>query len=190
MSVPGVTALLRPGLLEGCGVAIAGDGSDDGAIAAALRELGARLEPLAAAQLADEEEGAAWARRRAPLRALIIDTRPAFGNGGLDGLNGALELAWRASRAVATGALIEQGQPARLVFVAPAPSAGEHAEAARAGLENLARTLAVEWARFQVTATSIAPGAVTGEPELATMACYLSSAAGAYFSGCALTLGS
>ena len=188
MSAPGATELLAPRLLAGCRIAIAGEGFQDGGIAAALRDLAASVEPLGEAQLADEDAGVAWARERAPLRALIVDSRPAFALGGHAGLDAALELAWRASRAVATGALIEQEQPGRIVFIGPSCTAGEHAGATRAGLENLARTLSVEWARFAITATSIAPGAGTAEHELAALACYLSSAAGAYFSGCALEL--
>ena len=43
-----------------------------------------------------------------------------------------------------------------VVVIAPAPGAGEHAEAARAGLENLARTLSIEWARFATRAVAVA----------------------------------
>ena len=36
-----------------------------------------------------------------------------------------------------------------------------HADAARAGLENLARTLSIEWARYAITLVAIAPGRAT-----------------------------
>jgi NAD(P)-dependent dehydrogenase (short-subunit alcohol dehydrogenase family) len=54
--------------------------------------------------------------------------------------------------------MIESHIPGRLLFLAPAPDAGPHAPAARAALENLARTLSVEWARFGITAVAITPG--------------------------------
>ena len=92
------------------------------------------------------------------------------------------------TRALASRAFLERERAGRIVFVAPAPSAGEHAEAARAGLENLARTLSIEWARRRVTAVAIAPGDRTAAGEVAALIAYLASPAGAYFSGCLLDL--
>jgi NAD(P)-dependent dehydrogenase (short-subunit alcohol dehydrogenase family) len=79
-------------------------------------------------------------------------------------------------------------QGGRIVYLAPAPGAGAHADAARAGLENLARTLSIEWARSQVTAAAIAPGDATEASEVAALTAYLASPAGAYFSGCLFDL--
>jgi NAD(P)-dependent dehydrogenase (short-subunit alcohol dehydrogenase family) len=124
-----------------------------------------------------------------PLHALVFDAGASFGSGGEAGLRAALELAWLSARAVATGALIEADGPGKLVFVAPRPDAGPHAQAARAALENLARTLSVEWARFTVTAVTIAPGPATTEHELAQLVGFLVSDAGAYLSGCRFDLG-
>jgi citronellol/citronellal dehydrogenase len=76
----------------------------------------------------------------------------------------------------------------RIVYLAPASAAGEHAGAARAGLENLARTLSIEWARHGITLVTIAPGEATAAGEVAALAAYLASPAGAYFSGCLLDL--
>jgi NAD(P)-dependent dehydrogenase (short-subunit alcohol dehydrogenase family) len=59
----------------------------------------------------------------------------------------------------------------------------------RAGVENLARTLSVEWARHAVTVTAITPGTSTDESQLATVVAFLLSRAGDYFSGCRLDLG-
>ena len=70
----------------------------------------------------------------------------------------------------------------------PRPDAGEHAPAACAGLENLARTLSIEWARHGITTVTIAPGAETPAGEVAALTAYLASPAGAYFSGCLLDL--
>ena len=132
---------------------------------------------------------AAWARDRAPLDALLYDADASFGAGGGDALGAMLEQAWRAIRAVATGALIEAHAPGRLLMVAPRPDAGRHAPAARAALENLARTLSVEWARYGITAVALWPGRITTDAELAQIACFLLSPAGGYFSGCRWELG-
>ena len=71
-----------------------------------------------------------------------------------------------------------------------APRPGDaHREAARSGLENLARTLSIEWARFGVRPVAILPGSATEDAEVAELVAYLVSPAGAYYSGCAFTLG-
>ncbi len=80
------------------------------------------------------------------------------------------------------------GAGGKLVFVAPRADAGEHAAAAAAALENLARTLAVEWARFGVRATAIAPGPRTPTTRSRRSSPFLASAAGEYFSGCRFDL--
>jgi hypothetical protein len=74
-------------------------------------------------------------------------------------------------------------------MVAPPRDAGRHAEAACAALENLARTLSVEWARFEITAVAITPGPTTTAAEVAELVCFLLSPAGGYFSGCRFDLG-
>jgi hypothetical protein len=73
--------------------------------------------------------------------------------------------------------------------IAPRPDAGAFAAAARAALENLARTLSVEWARYGITATAIAPGASSTDDQIAELVCFLISPAGDYFSGCVFSLG-
>ena len=81
-----------------------------------------------------------------------------------------------------------EGTARRIVYVAPAPDAGAHAGAAAAGLENLARTLSIEWARYGIATVTIAPGSATAAGEVAALVAYLASPAGAYFSGCLLDL--
>jgi hypothetical protein len=174
-------------LLGGRRVAIAGGARP--AVAARLAHFGAVVERLQDAILDDEEEAAAWARDRAPLSAAVIDARDWFASGGADALRITLERTWRAARAVATGALLAAAQPSRLLFIAPAAGSGRHAEPARAGLENLARTLSVEWARCAITAVAVAPGAGTTDAELAELACFVVSSAGGYLSGCRIDLG-
>ncbi len=124
----------------------------------------------AAAQLVTPSEGYP---RRVPARASLFT---------------ALELAWSVSRAVANQAFIARERPGRIVYLAPADGAQEHSRAACAGLENLARTLSIEWARHAITPVAIAPGHSTDAQELAVLCAYLASPAGAYFSGCLLDL--
>ncbi len=180
---------LAPGLLDDHRVVIAGGGGAARAAADRLRSLGAQIAELADDVLADEEAAAAWARDRAPLHGLVFDAGEGFGAGGADALRTTMEQAWRAIRAIATGALIEAPAPGRLLVVAPRPDAGLHGQAVRAALENLARTLSVEWARYAITAVALWPGAATTDAELAELVCFLISPAGGYFSGCRFELG-
>jgi NAD(P)-dependent dehydrogenase (short-subunit alcohol dehydrogenase family) len=177
--------VLRQGLLAGRAVSLAGEPLD--AIQVALAGLGARVEMFDPGL--DEDQAAEWAAGVAPLHALVYHAREAFAEGGQAPLRDSLEQAWIATRAVATGALIPAGA-GKVLLIGPAVLAGSFAAAARAGLENLARTLSVEWARYGVTTAAIAPGARTTEEELAELVCFLVSPAGEYFSGCVFELGS
>lgn len=159
------------------------------AILAWMARLGAWADSIGDAAAAGEDAAAAWVAERLPLGALVFDAGASFGPGGAGGLRAALELAWVSARAVATGALIPADGAGKLLFVAPRPDAGAHADAARAALENLARTLSVEWARFEVTAVAICPGSRTTEEEIAGLVCFLFSEAGGYFTGCRFDLG-
>jgi hypothetical protein len=71
-----------------------------------------------------------------------------------------------------------------IVLIAPRVGA-----AARDGLENLARTLSVEWARRGMRVVAICPGPATSAQEVAELTAFLASAAGAYYSGCRFDLG-
>ncbi|HEV7527457.1 MAG TPA: hypothetical protein VGO29_01030 [Solirubrobacteraceae bacterium] len=147
---------------------------------------------------------------------LVVDAAGAFALAGAgacesqvadktprDALRECLDGSWEASRAVASTAFIEPGRPGRIVYLAPAcvdgprapsvpfaepTSAGDYADAARAGLENLARTLSIEWARFGITLVTIAPGERTSTAEVAAVTAFLGSLAGAYYSGCLFDL--
>ena len=92
-----------------------------------------------------------------------------------------LDQAWDAIR----GALRDDQL---IVLIAPPPG-DAHAEAARAGLENMARTLSIEWARRGIRPVAIHPGAVATPAEVAEVAAFLASPAGAYYSGCRFDLG-
>jgi NAD(P)-dependent dehydrogenase (short-subunit alcohol dehydrogenase family) len=106
-----------------------------------------------------------------------------------DGLVAALGETWDAIHGAANAALIPQ-ERGKIVLIGPRPGAGAHAEALRAGLENMARTLSIEWARYAILPTMIAPGAQTTDDEVATLVTYLASPAGDYYSGCRFDLGS
>jgi NAD(P)-dependent dehydrogenase (short-subunit alcohol dehydrogenase family) len=136
--------------------------------------------------------GGAVASARAPADVLA---GPEIGR---TALRACLEASWNATRAIASRAFLESGHGGRIVYLTPPPDAGGaevvgHADAARAGLENLARTLSIEWARHAVTVVAIMPGArAAGRSspagEAAALTAYLASPAGAYFSGCLLDL--
>ena len=75
--------------------------------------------------------------------------------------------------------------PGLIVLLSPQPKDAHHA-AARAGLENLARTLSVEWARHAIRPVTIHQGS---DPRAtAELVAFLASRAGAYYAGCAFTL--
>lgn len=126
------------------------------------------------------------------------------------GLRACLAASWIVTRAIAASTFLPDSRGGRIVYLAPS-APGEHADAARAGLENLARTLSIEWARHAITTVAIAPpggapGGFGGQArvdqvggvemprgggaagEVASLTAYLASPAGAYFSGCLLDL--
>jgi citronellol/citronellal dehydrogenase len=124
---------------------------------------------------------------------------------------------WQMTHAVATKALIPQ-RGGKVVSVTLSPHHGMpgmvHSGAARAAVENMMRTLAVEWSRFGIRLVAVAPGQfdtetlrtkypkvivdnVAGtvplgrlgtEEEMAWLIAYLASPAGDFYSGCVITL--
>jgi citronellol/citronellal dehydrogenase len=130
------------------------------------------------------------------------------------GLN--LEGTWLMTHAVATRAMIPAGG-GKIVNVTLSPHHGlpgmAHSAAARAAVENMTRTLSIEWARFGIRLTAIASGHFAtdalekyprpvyegvaqtvplgrlGDPaEQAWLVAYLASAAGDYHSGAVITV--
>ena len=213
MSPIDASQLLRPGLLEGVSVLLAGwqtaagsAESPGAAVQGAFGQLGARVSAPPsisdAAALGVEEAAIDGAvervlAERGSVELLVVDgaglfacaRRSASGReGARAALRACLDVSWNVTRAVVNRAFLARERGGRIVYVAPAPDAGEHAEPARAGLENLARTLSVEWARHAITVVAIAPGAATSAGEVAALTAYLASPAGAYFSGCQLDL--
>jgi hypothetical protein len=158
-----VTEVLRPGVLDGVRVLVAGAGPLGAAVAARAAALGARV--------GDQDEP----------DVLVWDGAAAFATAaGVDAVRAALDGAWAAIQPRAT-------RPMLLLLLAPPPG-DAHAEAARAGLENLARTLSIEWARLGIRPVAIHPGAATAAGEVAELAAFLASPAGAYYSGCRFDL--
>jgi NAD(P)-dependent dehydrogenase (short-subunit alcohol dehydrogenase family) len=174
---------LRDGLLGGRVIIRAGAaGPGDVCVG-----LGADVVALAA-DLLDEDAVAAEVAAIPAATAVIADAVAPFvaAGGGYDALRVALDGSWNAVRAVANAHLIAGG--GKIVLLAPAPGAGEHAAALRAALENTARTLSTEWTRHGVTSVVVLPGDETGADEVAQTVAFLVSEAGDYYSGCALTL--
>jgi hypothetical protein len=184
-----MVSALRDGLLEGRAVVLAGGVSD--AVRERLAALGARVEVMSDGERLgeDEERVGEWAQALTPLHAIVYDAGSTFADGGEAGLTDSLERGWVTVREVANGALIPGDEPSKVVMLGPRPDAGPLADAARAGLESLARTLSVEWARYGVTAALVAPGASSTDEEVAELVCFLVSPAGEYLSGCRLELG-
>jgi len=157
-----VTEVLRPGVLDGVRFRIAGAGPLGEAVATRARALGAAL--------AAED-----------LDVLVVDAAAMFaGATGVDAARGALDGAWAAIQPEAAGA--------KLILLLAPPPGDAHAEAARAGLENLARTLSIEWARLGIRPVAIHPETSTPAGEVAELAAFLASPAGAYYSGCRFDL--
>jgi NAD(P)-dependent dehydrogenase (short-subunit alcohol dehydrogenase family) len=175
--------VLRSGLLEGVSVAVAAGavrGPLADAAASRAAELGASVSELAVDPFGEEPEASG------EVDALVWDGAGVFAAfDGVEAVRACLDGAWLAVRPVGTRAMASGGL---VVLLAPVPG-GAEAEAARSGLENLARTLSIEWARFGVRPVAVLPGSATTPGEVAELVAYLTSPAGTYYSGCAFTLG-
>ena len=129
-----------------------------------------------------------------------------------------LEGTWLMTHAVATRAFIPSGAGGKVISVTLTPHAGlpgmAHSSAARAGVENLMKVLAIEWARFGIRLTAVAAGVIgtetfhskypqqlietlgesiplgrLGRPEeIAQMIAFLASPAGDYITGTVITV--
>jgi citronellol/citronellal dehydrogenase len=129
-----------------------------------------------------------------------------------------VEGTWLLTHAVATKAMIPSGRGGKVFSVTLSPHNGmpgmAHSGAARAAVENLMRTLAVEWARFDIRLLALAAGQFATdtlltkypkaivdrvahtiplgrlgtEQEFAWLIAYLASPAGDFFSGAVITM--
>ena len=189
--------LLRAGVLDGVVIVVAGapDGELGAAVAQRCAALGASVRWLDVNDVGEEALAASAEQVVADAGAvdlLVNDAASLFAraHAGLPALRASLDASWNATRAIAGAAFLgDHATGGRVINVAPHPSAGEHAAAARAGLENLARTLSIEWARRAVVVTTIAPGERTAPSEVAQLVAFLASPAGGYYSGCLFALG-
>jgi len=179
-------SLLRDGALAGRHVLVGGGAGPSGSRCA---ELGADVTWLDT-DLLDEGLVAEVVDALAPVDVLVVDADTPFrvAGGGLPGLRRGVDGAWNAVRAVVRAHWL-QGAGGTVVLLAPPLGAGEHAGAARAALENTARTTSTEWARLRITPVAVLPGATTSDEEVADLTAFLASPAGAYYSGTAFTLG-
>jgi NAD(P)-dependent dehydrogenase (short-subunit alcohol dehydrogenase family) len=153
-----VTEVLRAGVLAGVRVAVQGAGEFAGAVRSRVDALGA---------VAEAGDVVVWDGSAIP--------EP----------QAALDAAWDCVRPAAAGWIAGAG--GQLVLLAPPPGTAG-AEATRAGLETMARTLSIEWSRHAIRPVAILPGAATSPAEVAELVAFLASRAGAYYSGCAFTL--
>ena len=164
--------LLRPGILDGLTIVVAGGAPRAHPLARRCAELGASVESLTVDPFGDEPDVPGTPD------VLVWDATSVFGD-SIDGVRASLDGAWLAIRAtMGTG---------KIVLLAP-PDGSAHAQAARAGLENLARTTSIEWAQYGIRTVTIAPAATTRDDELTALVAYLLSPAGDYFSGTRLEL--
>jgi NAD(P)-dependent dehydrogenase (short-subunit alcohol dehydrogenase family) len=183
-----VLDVLRPGVLSGLNVCVAGGGDE---IVARVTSLGATAVLLSCG-LDDEDAVADEVGALGPIDVVVVDAaRPfAAAGAGMAGLRQAVDGGWNAVRAVVNAGWVAEGVPGgKVVLVAPHARAGEHAEAVGAALENAARTLSIEWARFGVRTTAVLPRAGAGADAVAELVAFLASPAGDYFTGCAFSPG-
>jgi len=185
-----VLDVLRPGVLEELTLCVVGDGAGERERAAAL---GARVVTVDG-DLADEDAVAVAVGALGHIDVLVVDAASAFtaAGGGMAGLHSAVDDGWNVVRAVVNASWVTDSEtgtgPAanggKVVLLAPAADAGEHANAVGAALENAARTLSVEWARFGVRVTAVRPREGASDDERAELVAFLASPAGDYFTGC------
>jgi NAD(P)-dependent dehydrogenase (short-subunit alcohol dehydrogenase family) len=166
------TDLLRPGLLDGAAIAVTDDASGAG-----IRALGAATPLLTPGFGLDDDALAAAAQQLGELDGLICDGRALFdaAGGGLPGLRAAADGCFAVARAIANAAFIPAGR-GKVVLLAPEDTA------TAAALENTARTLSIEWARYGITITCVHARARTD-----ALIAFLCSPAGDYYSGCAFS---
>ena len=128
--------IFAPGLLDGQVAIVSGAGE---AVAAELEALGARVVTCAISE--DENEVDAFVDGVLEGHGRI-DTLINCSPG--DDLRLGVEGTWLLTHAVATKAMIPDSRGGKIVNVTPA------APTVRAALENLARVLSIEWARFDI----------------------------------------
>ena len=171
--------LLRPDLLTNTSVLLAAADPPSRfgeAVAQRCAALGAHMGRVVVDPTGDEAE-------RGEASDVVV-----WDGASLAGPRDVLDGAWLALRPAAS-AMIDTDSGGKLFLIAQPPSDAA-AEAARAGVENLARTLSIEWARYGIRTAALLPGVATEPAEVAELTAFLASRAGDYYSGCAFELGS
>ncbi len=178
--------LLRTGILSGVDLVVAGGGAH---VAGACAALGAEVHPLAC-DLLDEAATIRAAEGLEAADVLVCDAGTPYRalGAGPAALSAAVQGTWNATRAI-VNAVQRPAGCGKVVLLAPRPGDGPDAGAARAALENLARTTSVEWARLGIRVVAVWPGDATSDRAVADLVTYLASPAGDYLSGCVLELG-
>lgn len=197
--------MLRTGLLDGVAMVLAGAPGNDVqrdrfglAVVDSCQAVGALVagcrvdldgDDAAAQEQATEAAVQTVLQDLGGAAVLVVDGASLFGaTQGREALAVTLQSSWNVARALANAAFLPEDRGGRIFLLAPPPDAGELADGACAGLENLARTLSIEWARYGVTVVTVALGSHTDPSEVGTLVAYLASPAGSYFSGCLLDL--
>ena len=204
MGVTETVGPLREGLLDDVAMVLAGAPEADierdrfgEAVQRSCKDLGARVarcavhsdDDAAAQEQATEVAVQVALQELGGAAVLVIDGASMFGaSRGREALATTLQSAWNVARVLANAAFLPDDRGGRIFLLAPTPDAGALSDGARAGFENLARTLSIEWARYGVTVVTVALGSDTAPSEVGTLVSYLASPAGAYFSGCLLDL--
>lgn len=190
-----MTAVLAPRVLEDVPIVVAWD---EGPLTARLSALGARVAtwpaPAGADAVADDAAVAAAGELAARPEVVVADAGGLFRRQdslpAVERLRSTIDSAFVAVRAIAGERWITPGRPGgRIVLIAPGPADGEHAVAAGAALENTARTLSVEWARFGIRIVALVPRAGAEPEAIAELVAFLASPAGEYHSGSVLRPG-
>lgn len=177
---------LRADLLAGRRVLVAGPGPAPEGLGAVIERI---EDPAALDDGSAADAVASFIGRNGGLEAAVVDAASMFATGGAEGLALALDASWTLARAVATAGMIEHGG-GTIVLVAPASATGDAAASAAAdGLENMARALSVEWARFDIRVVAICPRPGASAAEVRPLVAWLCSASGTYVSGCRIEPG-
>lgn len=178
--------MLRDDLLAGRRIVIAG-------ATPLLSGFGALIERIEDPASLDDDSAAeaigSFAARSGGLEAAVIDAASMHGEGGAEGLAVALDASWTVARAAATAVMIDGGG-GTIVLIAPVAGEGDPSAAAAAdGLENMARALSVEWARFDIRVVAICPRPGCAADDVAALVAWLCCANGTYASGCRIEPG-
>lgn len=189
-----MSTVLAEGLLDGVGVCVAFE--DAGPVTGRLADLGASVTTWTAAPGADEADDVAAVEAAKALDGagvLVVDALSrfrSFEGGVVERLRAAVDGSFVVLRAVTDELWIKPGVPGgKVILVAPSAGDGEYAAACGAALENTARTLSVEWARYGVRVVAIVPRAGSQSGDVAELVGFVASLGGDYYSGCVLRPG-